>query len=273
MSPRLLLVASLVVAAGACTLDVPDPNSVADPDLSAVADAGARELLRDRGARDADLPSGEARVDAGDVGPDAPIKRLFEDGFESGDVSAFKGNNVGTGDSLSVVANPAFAGSYALRCSVDSAATGQAMVWHDLPPANRYYLRLRVYLDSAFATTSRVNILQTLYGGWNNIIGFTIRPDLTFYLWNSAASEEYNSGGVTLKRATWHSIEVLVGVSSSAGEVAVWLDGQQIVDATGVNTGSNPIERFVTGIFWLDPETEPNTITIDDVAVDTAPFH
>jgi hypothetical protein len=65
---------------------------------------------------------------------------------------------------------------------------------------------------------------------------------------------------------------MMAKISPTEGEARVSLDGTPIIEATARNLGSDPINKFATGIYWANDADQPNTVHIDDALVsDTAP--
>jgi hypothetical protein len=98
-------------------------------------------------------------------------------------------------------------------------------------------------------------------------------------LWNDVplpAGEAY--GYLTtpvISTGTWHLLEFQATISPTAGEARLWLDGNLEVEETGLDLGSNPIDRYAAGIYWTNPRTEANLLYFDEAAlvqwVDPAP--
>jgi hypothetical protein len=152
------------------------------------------------------------------------------------------------------------------------------MVWKNLSGYTSLRAAFRIYLSPTFATTDHVTVMQFL-NGWTNILSLTINDDRTLYLWNDVplpAGEAY--GYLTtpvISTGTWHLLEFQATISPTAGEARLWLDGNLEVEETGLNLGSNPIDRYAAGIYWTNPRTEANLLYFDEAAlvqwVDPAP--
>jgi hypothetical protein len=204
----------------------------------------------------------------------SPVHALiFEDGFESGDLSAWSGNSTNAGDTITASTEQALTGTYSAKAVVDTdAAANQAMVWRNFTGETTVYARIYIYVPSSFSTADYVATMQFL-NDWSNIITTTIDDDMTLYMNNNVADELYGYGvGSTLSKNEWHCLEMMAVISPTVGEARLWLDGNLEIEATGKNLGSNTIDKFSAGYYWGAPYDESNTLYIDDAAVDTSPI-
>ncbi|MCK4985262.1 MAG: hypothetical protein KAS40_07075, partial [Desulfobacterales bacterium] len=195
----------------------------------------------------------------------------FYDGFESGDLSAWSGNNTEPGDTIAASTEQVNSGTYSAKSVVDNDVdVNQAMVWKNFTGETVVYARIHIYVPSSFSTTDYVTVMQFL-NNWSNIISTTIDDDMTLYMYNQVAGEAYGLGvGSTLSKDEWHCLEMMAIISPTLGEARLWLDGTLEIEATGKNLGSNTIDKFAAGYYWGNPYTESNTLYIDDAAVDTS---
>ncbi len=195
----------------------------------------------------------------------------FADGFESGDLSAWSGNNTEPGDTIAASTEQVNSGTYSAKSVVDNdGAANQAMVWRNFAGETVVYARIHIYVPSSFSTTDNVTVMQFL-NNWSNIIATTIDDDMTLYMWNAVAGEAYGFGiGSTLSKDEWHCLEMMAIISPTIGEARLWLDGSLEIEATGKNLGSNDIDKFAAGYYWAIPYDESNTLYIDDAVVDTS---
>jgi uncharacterized repeat protein (TIGR01451 family) len=195
---------------------------------------------------------------------------LYYDDFESGDLSAW--DNVwafGPGDFITASTDLPYQGSYSLKADVDNVGPdGQATIIDDLAvPQLRLTQRGRFYLPNSFYTSDHLTLLQFAddASGWQNILALSIDQDSTLYMWNEVAGESYvRWAGPTLTFGTWHTLEMEVVISPTAGEARYWLDGVLIEDTTGINTGSGPNTKSAVGIYWSTPRDDPNIVYVDD---------
>lgn len=194
---------------------------------------------------------------------------VFQDDFESGGTSAWGFPYSDPGDYIGVTTEQAFSGTYSLKCAIDDVETG-GQAWVTMTPSgeNTYYARVYYFFPSSFSPPNTVTLTKYAHSSWSNLISTTIRSDMTLFMWNSIAGEAYGYGSTpAISKDTWHSIEMMADVA--AGEARVWLDGNLIIEATGIDLGSNPIDRISTGITWADPKLQASTLYIDDAVFDT----
>ena len=203
------------------------------------------------------------------------------DGFESGDFTGWDATNTATGDTLTVVGTPVYAGSNSARSTVDTVTDAQAQYWWNVTSATTYYARIYLYLDPGFFTSDHVTVMQFIDtdAGWVNIIATSINDtDDTLYLWNDLAGEAYGFQATTpITRGVWHTLEMQATMATAAGAndgaARLWMDGNLEIEATGIdlyeiNTPNvDTIDRFSTGFYWANPRTEPNTIYVDEVSL------
>lgn len=157
-----------------------------------------------------------------------PSPYIFSDGFETGDFSAWDGTAAGFGDSVSVVSEDSYDGSYSVKSVISSKGhaysykgfTDQTTVyvhWYfkftaDLPDAPGEKVWLSVLLgDNGATEICRVGVEY-----------FDGRARISLY--NVGASTYY--GSTTLSPNTWYSLEYKF-YRSSNGEFGVWLNGVQ----------------------------------------------
>ncbi len=198
---------------------------------------------------------------------------IFEDGFESGDLSAWSGSSTEPGDTIAASTEQVNSGTYSAKAVVDTDVdANQAMVWINFTGQTTVYARIYIYVPSSFSTSDYVTVMQFL-NGWSNILSAAIDDDMTLYLYNQVGGEAYGFGvGSTLSKDEWHCLEMMAVISPTVGEARLWLDGNLEIEATGKNLGSNTIDKFSAGYYWGAPYTESNTLYIDDAAVDTSPI-
>ena len=135
---------------------------------------------------------------------------IFEDGFESGDLSAWSGSSTEPGDTIAASTEEVISGTYAAKADVDNDVdANQAMVWINFTGQTTVYARIYIYVPSSFSTTDHTTVMQFL-NDWSNILATTIDDDMTLYMWNAVAGEGYGIGvGSTLSKDEWHCLEMM----------------------------------------------------------------
>lgn len=161
------------------------------------------------------------------VGPDA----IFEDEFESGDLSAWSSAETASGD-LAATQDAAVSGSFGLQALLDNGNT--QYVQDDTPNSATHY-RARFYLSMARASTEG-DILGvfTLHAQDDTEIGsIQIRQDNGIDQVRIAAKEDnlnYRYSDWITINDFWHALEIEWSASkdslSNSGAFTLWIDGQ-----------------------------------------------
>ncbi|MFW9820897.1 MAG: DUF2341 domain-containing protein, partial [Candidatus Thorarchaeota archaeon] len=193
---------------------------------------------------------------------------LFYDGFESGNFNEWDGFSKGSaGDILEVSTDQVHTGNYAAKASVDDVSSAQATIWKDFTGRETLFARNYIYLDSSFATSSHVTVMQYIdvSTGWQNLLSVTINDDMTLYMWNDFVGEAYGYLATnTISTGSWHLLEAQATFSETTGEARLWLDGNLEIEATMINTSNSLSIRYATVYYWGSPQTEPNTLYVDN---------
>ncbi|MGH2540232.1 MAG: hypothetical protein ACRDGK_06905 [Actinomycetota bacterium] len=146
----------------------------------------------------------------------------FQDGFESGDLSAWTKN---TG--LVAQQSDVFAGAWAARAQGSGT---KANAFETLPTAlTEISFRMRFKLISNAQKTTLVK-LQLAGGTVIGLVGFN--PDGTLFRQNKAISGGTRNSGINVRDGAWHAIEVHLR-TGSAGLFEVSLDGAVVAALTG----------------------------------------
>ncbi len=163
---------------------------------------------------------------------------IFNDGFESGDFSAWTGT-VGT---PSVTANQPHHGNYSMETTVDN-----NFVYKTFTAQSDIYVRF-YFRTSAGVENNRDIAMLTLNNDTTEIAHLSIREVAwqEFLRLNVGGSNyEWNND---FPSETWICIEVRYKTGSGTGEVHVWVDGTERISQTGL-TLSTQIDRINFG--WL----------------------
>ncbi|UJR82587.1 hypothetical protein [Sandaracinus amylolyticus] len=71
----------------------------------------------------------------------------------------------------------------------------------------------------------------------------------------------------------WVCVELHVGVSDGDGELELFLDGERVVSATGVDSyPAGDYDRVLVGVAWSDPSQGTFEALVDDVVLDVQPI-
>jgi outer membrane biosynthesis protein TonB len=161
---------------------------------------------------------------------------VFQDGFESGNMSAWT-SSAGLTVQSSVVQNGSFA-------TQGNTTNGNTYAKKTLPSTfldaySRIYFNLLSY-------SSQVNVLRYRTATDSNIAYLFINTAGKLGLRNEVAGTTYTSA--TSVSGGWHSLELHVTINGASSATEVWLDGVRIDDlSVTTNLGSTPVGRFQIG--------------------------
>ncbi len=187
-----------------------------------------------------------------------PAARLFSDGFESGNMSAWT-NPIG----LSVQQQEVFAGGYAARATSSGAAT---WAYAQLNPAqSQLYYRSRFKIISQGANNVYLLKFRTATG--TSLLGaYVSSTGKLGYRNDIAATSSTSATSVTL--GEWHDLQMRVLINGTSSQTEVWLDGTRIDALSKTESlGTAPLGRVQLG----DNSTgRTYDVAFDGVEVDTS---
>lgn len=198
---------------------------------------------------------------------------LFQDGFESGDLSAWSTSSIDSGD-LSAAAAAKLHGGYGLSCVIDD--TNLIYVQDNTPNAETRY-RCRFYLDpnsltmgngdefritkTSTNTPTESSFIALSYVGTDYKIRFGCRNDSGGFVWTS----------VYIITDAPHCIECDWKASSAAGAndgfISLWIDGVLKETVTGIDndtTARGTIDFVQFGVVADVDATTSGTFYLDD---------
>jgi len=224
--------------------------------VSSISTNGAAYASKERGA---DLAP-RLIVTLADPTANVPPRRVFRDGFESGDLSRWTSS---TG--LRAQQDDVSSGAWAARATGSGNA---AYASKQLPTSySELYTRIRVKPVSQGANTV---ILQRLASGTGaSLLKLFLTSTGTLAYRNDVAGTTMTSSS-TVAKGNWHTIEIHTVVNGAASQVEVWLDGARI-DALSktLSLGTTPIGRLVIGD---DATTKTYSVVFDDIVADRVPL-
>ena len=193
---------------------------------------------------------------------------IFSDGFENG-FSAWTGATT-SGGTISVSSSYAYQGTYSAQTNVDTNGGYAVEYYNSGSSYTGLYISCYMYVTSLPSSgivyipcslNSQANgaIAQVIYNcatdEWGVLLTTTTN---TFY---------YQTGTSELSLNTWFSVELSFQVSSSAGELQLLINGNEIVSETGLNTGSNNINKWWVGCGFETGTSAQLTFYVDNVVV------
>ena len=183
---------------------------------------------------------------------------VFEDGFESGDFTAWTGTN----GSPTVQNTVKYYGIYAMQVTAQNEYARAAVADSDT-----LYFRTLFRMESLPTGAEYLNIMRVTSNVWNEVLMIQVRDGVLGYV------SGYPPGGGNVAVAwvvdTWYSIKAKFIRNNGAGEYRVYLDGVEVIADAGLDTSGIPAGHYcmvgnyslVGGVF---------TVQHDCVVIDTA---
>lgn len=177
---------------------------------------------------------------------------IFEDGFESGDFTAWSN----TVNNPSIVGSPVHHGSYAMRVNLTTAGTSRE-AYRDEAGISDHWGRIYIQFNATPAAGQIIEFLTIRNTGDSRNLGIVrLRNDGGTLKWtlvrraNGSWAESYSAQQTNPSVNTWYALELLVNCSSADnvndGGYMVWVDGSELTDIRQVNidTDSTTSNRF-----------------------------
>ena len=192
-----------------------------------------------------------------------PIGALFNDSFESGDLS-----NWTTVNGLQTESSDTYGGSgYAAEGTATGTQAAYARKTLPTSQASLYY-RIRFKIVSSPASGS-LYLGRLLTGGGTSVLGVYVTSQGKLGFRDDVTGASTTSTTALDLLGAWHTVQMQVGIADTASQVAVWLDGTPVTDLTmnPVSLGANPITMIQVG---ENAANKTFDVLFDDVAADTA---
>jgi hypothetical protein len=184
------------------------------------------------GAGNASAPSTPASVTT-----PSGVVPIFQDGFESGSLSAWTSSG-------GLVVQSATVRSGAFAAEGDT-TNGGTYAKKTLPSTygdafGRVYFNLK-------SASSQVNLLRFRTAADGSLGYVYVTATGQIGLRNDAGAVTYTSA--TVAGAGWHALELHMAVNGTSSSIEVWLDGVRLADVSpsGVNLGTTPVGRMQIG--------------------------
>jgi len=207
--------------------------------------------------------------------------RIFEDGFESGDSSAWDGQSVGRG-TLSFPTIDPYEGDYHARfVSNNNDWSGRGRVYKYMPDEyQELYVRGYYKFDSLpsdnyqYYEFSFMNAMP----GWDwTTAQVQLRKQSDTFFWrvglkDDSGTRHYEPSSPTPSIPTpqpnrWYCIELYARVGDVNGEAKLWIDGSLEANVTGVDTdGWSHLHQAWAGSY-KNGQTATKTFDYDDIVV------
>jgi len=207
---------------------------------------------------------------------------IFEDGFESGDFSAWTGTSVvGTGSTNAVISTNPYSGTYCSEHYVGAGNGLRAYAQKSFTAQTTAYARAYIKFANVPTGTDDHWRFLVLYGASDSKIVVNAKIVNSFETGGVRWSIQYKDGdSYTLDRSysdsrpvadTWYCVEIKAVVDGSVGEARMWVDGVEIYTETGLtnNGATSSVDSTRVGevYSWGD---DAHTIYSDCVVVSDA---
>jgi hypothetical protein len=195
---------------------------------------------------------------------------IFTDGFESGDFSAWTGSWSSNGTAEVNGDNPHH-GLYNAEFATVGAGTNYFVYYKTFTEQSEAFARCYLKLDSLPSSGKKLLNLVEFRHGTTHKIRAGIHNDAGTMKW-LLTYEENGAWGTeqaytaTINAGQYYCVEIKFVASSTVGEARLYIDDNEIITATGINTGTDGAERVVCGIVAVDGDTS-RTLFIDCVVV------
>ena len=195
---------------------------------------------------------------------------IFEDGFESGDFSEWTGTKTLNGN-IEVDSTHVYQGSYAAHANVtQTAGWEKASCYKDITAKATVFARAYFYITTMPINTHYLTLikLSNTSTGFSN--SFRVKPDgyLEIY-YRDNGGYQTDTSATQLNVNMWYCIEVKTVISSSEGEVRVYLDGSEVTDLTHTGLNNSDTGNVNRIYFGIDPAYDtPGELWFDCVVVD-----
>ena len=125
-----------------------------------------------------------------------------------------------------------------------------------------------VFLNAGFPPAAPVNLVHftRTSGEDSDVAAVLVDTDMRVYLQNHITRETARSE-VALSPSRWHDLELQLAVSSTAGSMSLWVDGNLAVTMTDVDLQEFPIDGVMVGLVWMMEFDGTAELAVDDVAV------
>jgi len=198
------------------------------------------------------------------------VTTIFEDGFESGDFSAWDGTYVSAGETANVVTSNPYQGTYNARFVTNGDGTYEsAYCYKNLNEEPVVYARGYFYLSQT--SQERGPTLIMLLGDAYELAYARLRPDGTDK-WELGYRDSGSLQTVTTTNSfpgvnTWVCVELYVKIGSGDGEAKLYVNGTEILSVSSLTNddkGNVDLARF--GIYDLG-YSQVLTLDVDCIVV------
>jgi hypothetical protein len=178
----------------------------------------------------------------------ANARLIFQDDFENG-FNPWDGSYACQGCLIEISNTQKYLGNYSSHFANHIDEKGSVYLYKAIPTQNIMFFRFYFYLeedsDSSYAFLGGfTHYIPTPNPG----IGINGAERNLFLRYEDASGSHYLSSSVALAPKRWHSFQMMV--NKTAGEIKIWLDGEEVTDLTrtGLNLAGQTYDHIFIGI-------------------------
>jgi hypothetical protein len=191
--------------------------------------------------------------------PPPPPAPVFNDSFETGDLSSWTSNS-----GLSAQQQEVYAGSWAARGTTTDAAIWGYKQLDSTYSDMCYGIRFKVLSQSSSST---MNVLKVRTTAGAAILGVYRSTSGNLGYRNEVAAASTTSS-TPITTGAWHALQIRVRINGASGESETWLDGARIASLSRTeDLGTTPIGRIQIG---ENSTGRTYDVVIDDVVATTS---
>jgi len=193
---------------------------------------------------------------------------IFADGFESGDFSAWTDTAAGPASTIEVVTTQKYNGLYGAH-SIAPIYTWFANVYSDIGNYDTLYAQWYVRFVNLPSNGKYMRIWEGRED-WTGIVNLRVlNDDGTLKLWLDQEGTDQHYA-YDFQVGTWYFI-VVKRHKAVNGEYQVWLDGNEVISYTGVDTSANYINKLLFGISYSNEDLRE--LYFDDIVISDEYIH
>jgi predicted deacylase len=169
-------------------------------------------------------------------------KTIFEDGFESGSLSAWSGSAKTSGSSIVVSNVKPYEGEYSAKFITEASIseTERAFVYKRINESSVIYVRVYIYIDEGLPLVDkddRFTPIQFLNSKGSIICNLQIRhvngeDRFTILAYDKLAT----TTEIYPKLKTWYCLGLYIKIHSTEGEIKAYINGVECISYTNIDT-------------------------------------
>ncbi len=208
---------------------------------------------------------------------------MFEDGFESGDISVWEGSTVDSYSSIDTQSVVVRTGEYAQEFSLtaDQSNSSNANIYKYLPEAmTSYYTKVYLYLPNDYDGTGDYWRFLTSIDPdweWRASVSLVNEGILSVDMYDSTQTITNYQDTEALTKGQWHEIVLYQNIDSTSGSYTLWVNGEERLSYSSLDTGTLGFKYLYAGSIW-SWNGVADDIYMDDITVYTEddiaqPYH